>query len=50
MICDCRGRAGYYVPPHVSVDRRPTQLKVSGFDNQQQGDILAHFAVSVSMM
>jgi len=39
-----RGRAGYYVPPHVSVDRRPTQLKVTGFENQQQGDILAHFA------
>ena len=40
-----RGRGGYYVAPHVSVDRRPTQLKVTGFEGHQQGDILAHFAV-----
>ncbi|XP_032788701.2 RNA-binding protein 26 [Daphnia magna] len=39
-----RGRGGYYVGPHVSVDRRPTQLKATGFEIHQQGDILAHFA------
>ena len=44
-----RGRAGYYVPPHVSVDRRPTQLKVFGFEASQQGDILAFFAVRFSI-
>lgn len=40
-----RGRGGFYVGPHVSVDRRPTQLRITGFDALQQGDVLAHFAV-----
>lgn len=41
-----RGRSGYYVAPHVSVDRRPTQLKIVGFQATQHGDVLAFFAVS----
>lgn len=45
LPCCSRGRGGYYVGPHVSVDRRPTQLKATGFEIHQQGDILAHFAV-----
>ena len=45
-----RGRGGYYVAPHVSVDRRPTQLVAMGFEAHQQGDILAHFAVTISLI
>ena len=41
-----RGRSTRYIRSGANLDRRPCELRVSGFSEDEKDEIVAHFAVS----